>query len=353
MYNKAASNGLQTFGVARCQLRLGQIALKRREVPSAISHFGEARGIFQAFKFDPGTAEALEGLAFADWLRYKLPEARKHAEWSLKLREAQPDQLVISRSLMLLGDLDNTEFHVQEAEARYTRALEIRRGLATERPLAECLDSLSKLYAGRGELDRAELMLKESLKLKTDVDDEIGCAVTQFSLAKIACRRNQIPDGIQSMEKVLAAAREEGNKELSGSVLLFLGFVNRQLGKTELARNHLEEGTKIFLEELGHLKLLKLMAVAGLTILASIDVKENRLTKAEKWIHLAQDLADNTRSKPALQAVYAVRLELCSAQGNHREVEKMEKKIEQLKQETGNVLIEFSLRSFLRTFGWF
>lgn len=92
---------------------------------AGVPYLGEALGLYETLGDDLGQAHVHWALAMAEVVKPDLPAARVHLEESLRRNRAAGDTFGIGWDLHMLGLLDATEGHVDDADARFREGLDI------------------------------------------------------------------------------------------------------------------------------------------------------------------------------------------------------------------------------------
>lgn len=149
-------------GSLKEQMRLGQEAVKRGDLDTAILHFREA------LRIDPDNPGAHVGLGLALAYKGELDEAIRHFRAALK---RDPENAEVQNSLgvalMQKGQLDEAQAHLQKAIKINPR-------------FAKPHNSLGVLFARKGKLDEAVGQFQEALRIDpSNKDAEKNLALVQ------------------------------------------------------------------------------------------------------------------------------------------------------------------------------
>ena len=109
---------------------------------------------------------------------------------------------------------------------------------------SKLLDGAGRLARTRGDFARASTLHNASLRLATDLEDEIATIRALLSLALVAEARDEIERAIQLFEQAVGLARMNGQEELLATILTNYGLV-------KLVNADLRSGAELLEEALG------------------------------------------------------------------------------------------------------
>jgi len=139
-------------------------------------------------------------------------------QWSLKQAPAKETGQRLILGLRLAGAL--RAFWVMRGLFRegldfLERTLARGEGIFSASQRARALDQAGGLARFLGDKDRAEALLKESLRLRRELADARGIATTLLRLGMVATDRCDFPAARSLTEEALALFREQGTRHVS------------------------------------------------------------------------------------------------------------------------------------------
>jgi predicted ATPase/class 3 adenylate cyclase/DNA-binding CsgD family transcriptional regulator len=204
-------------------------------------------------------ARELDGPQQVEWferLAREYENMRAVLQWSLEPVSAQEIEQRLTLALRLAGALRAfwvMRGHISEGLDFLERALARGEGIVPTSQLARALDQAGGLTRFLGDLDRAEVLLKESLRLRRELADERAIAATLHRLGMVAMARCDFPAARSLTEEALALFREQGNQtRITWALSQLAEIVCEQgdyneayaLGEECLARNKVQGDTK-------------------------------------------------------------------------------------------------------------
>jgi tetratricopeptide (TPR) repeat protein len=131
------------------------------------------------------------------------------------------------------------------------------------------LGNLGLVLRDRGDLDGAEVMLREAIATRESLGDRQRVAVVRHNLALVLFDRGDLGAAHAELEAALATARELGDRLETANALSDLGFVEAGLGQTERAGT-LQHEAMVLAARIGA-KGIVAQAIDGFAALLAID----------------------------------------------------------------------------------
>jgi hypothetical protein len=156
----------------------------------AASHFGRGLSIGRELEDAPMISQALGGLARVE-LRRDVPEGRRLAAEALAVSAAADDEAGRSNALHLLGVGAQIAGDLEEARSWMTQRLALVRGSGNEFLVASEAGNLSMVERQLGNLDEAEALDREALKISVRIGDQFMRPFAMAGLAAIATDRGE------------------------------------------------------------------------------------------------------------------------------------------------------------------
>ncbi len=242
------------------------------------------------------TSLRLAGALWRFWqMRGHLQEGRQRAERVLALPGAEAHPEAYLRALEAAGGVAYWQGDLDATERLYRRRLELARGTADPRTIANALYDLSFVYTvpSKG-LDKAKALLDESLALFREVADREGEAKVLWALSSYYMATYRWDDAAAVLPPVIETFRAGGNRFGLGWALQSFALARIRQGRLDEAEPPLVEGMRIF-REAGDLSGI----VLYLHDLAELAAARGRIEPALRIYGGASELARKTGSKLA------------------------------------------------------
>ncbi|MBN8477498.1 MAG: tetratricopeptide repeat protein [Burkholderiales bacterium] len=160
---------------------------------------------------------------------------------ALKRTGAQARTSWRARGLFDLGQIDCFMGRYAEAEVVLRESLDIARELDDERRIAEVLQPLAMAAYGTGDLARASEYLEQARDLARAMGDKRELAAALNGLAQVSRLQGRVAEAEPLYVDVVAIARETGDREILAIGLLNLSMVEIARGLAAPARDMLIE----------------------------------------------------------------------------------------------------------------
>ncbi len=209
------------------------------------------------------TGRAAEALPY-------LEEAVALAEEAGDLRQRAKAAVGLGSALLAVGE-------GQRAEAALNRALAFYASLENPVAQAEVFLLLGVLYMERGQLEMAEVCYTRSLDLCREIHNRLGEGKTTLNLGNVHFVRGDFAAALRCYDEAIEllstfkARREEALARLNRASLYLT-----VLGRGDWARENAERGLTLARQQQN-----RVLEAHGLSVLASLDLQEGRLARAE------------------------------------------------------------------------
>jgi class 3 adenylate cyclase/tetratricopeptide (TPR) repeat protein len=235
--------------------RVMEILRRRGRLLSVLARFPEAISDLQKMvevartagdRRGEGQAEAELGAVLYSTLSAEhVPEAKRLAESASKIAEETGDQLVLARSLYLLGVVGQVEGDLTGADARLEASLRIARASGFRDVAAGDLTMLATHANWRGEFPRAVTLTREGGQVAAEVYDHFheGLALAVRCLAHIGL--GEYAEGMATIKDGLARARERNLPFNIGRLTNSLGWAHQELGAFTRSVEYDREGADL------------------------------------------------------------------------------------------------------------
>ena len=144
-----------------------------------------------------------------------------------------------------LGILANIQGNLEEAAARYGRALEACRGSGDEHGCALAYHNLGMVSADCERLDEAESYFTQSLAIAERAGDRHLQGLCLMSQAEVYLERQRFEDAQGNAERALAIFDQQGAGAEKSGAYRVIGMVYRETGRPELAEARLRSAVEM------------------------------------------------------------------------------------------------------------
>ena len=173
---------------------------------------------------------------------------------------------------------------IDRAESMYREALRMFRGIGAIDGLTTASSNLGDVFLARGNLASAEQALSDALPGYKEMGDKDGIALTLSDLGEVARRRGELDKALTTLEQAKAVAQEADDKTAVAYVLSGRGDVLTDRGDLVAARNSYEEALAIR-KQTGE----KQTAAETELALAQLAIEEGRSSDAETMIRKCKE----------------------------------------------------------------
>ena len=181
--------------------------------------------------------------------QHKTPEAEAEYQKALAMYQSVGDKLNATRALNNLAVIERGRGNLKGAEARYLGALETVQAYRDKWVEAIITNNLGDLaLAQEGGLDRAEAFYRKSQILREATGDQNGLTYTLMGLASVSQARGDLDRAEGLMRQFLEQARRTRLRPMEALALYNLGELNRTAIKFEAARSFYRQSLAIHQE---------------------------------------------------------------------------------------------------------
>ncbi|MBI1753999.1 MAG: protein kinase [Acidobacteria bacterium] len=174
--------------------------------------------------------------------QHKTAEAEAAYQESLALYQAVGDKLSATRVLNNLAVIEKERGNLKGAEARYNGALETVKSYGDRWGEAILTNNLGDLaLAQEGGLDRAESFFRKAHALREALGDQNGLVYSLMGLASVSQARGDLDRAEGLVRQFLDRARKADLRPMEALAIYNLGELNRAAGRYEAARGFYRE----------------------------------------------------------------------------------------------------------------
>lgn len=175
-------------------------------------------------------------LADVRFNRGEFADASRHAERALT--HAGDDPLTSATLLNLMGNIGLRMAALDDARARYERALEIREELGDLRGMASTLNNLAMLAGRSGQLGEAAHSFRRAIELQARIGDRRGQALSLNNLARLYCVEAKFDRAIDAFQQSLEFAQALGDAQTEAMIHANLGAIAAIRGEIGSSLDH-------------------------------------------------------------------------------------------------------------------
>jgi len=175
------------------------------------------------------------------------------------------------------GDLDR-------AESMWREAIKVFEEVGDEQGIAACANNIGDVLLAHGKLAEAEELLQQALKGYKQIEDFSGTALALVDLGEIALLKADLPAAQKNYEQALTIGTQIGDKSATAYGLSGLGDVFMERDQLVAARGQYEMALRLR-KDIGEDETVLQTRVA----LAQLAVEEGRLTDAEQEAKQSRD----------------------------------------------------------------
>ena len=175
------------------------------------------------------------------WVYKDVVKARAAARRAIEKGTAQGSRLLVARAYAVLcgiGGEDSTVQTCENAQKSYT-------AVGDRDNAARAMNDLAAFYYQRGDLDRAEAMFEDAIKVLRQVGDLEGITSVSGNLGDIALARGNLTDAARALSDAIPGYKEMGDKDGVALTLADLADVERRRGELKKALSGYHEARNV------------------------------------------------------------------------------------------------------------
>ncbi len=210
-------------------------------------HVREAKKLFDVALDTPGAstptrAHALQARSYLGWHRLEQAEAVAMATEAAELAREVADRRTEARALYVTGLITADDgHHDTDLEA----SIAIAREEGDRWCLAQALGGAGTIFFLRGENERSQLLLRESVAVCEAMGDTYIVNTSRFWLGRALLNAGAYAEGKEQLEIVVLHARDSGDTFSLPMALSILGTESALRGDEELGFSYLDEAAAI------------------------------------------------------------------------------------------------------------
>jgi len=175
------------------------------------------------------------------WINNNVVKARSAAQRAIEKGNAQSLQLFVARAYGILCQIGNGDSTAQDCDHARKSYAEVG-DLDNE---ARTTADFAILYYEQGDLDRAEAMYREAIKVFRQVGDVEGITTASGNLGDIALSRGNLTEAARALSDAIPGYKEIGDKDGVALTVADLAKIARLRGELKAALSGYEEARAI------------------------------------------------------------------------------------------------------------
>ncbi|MBZ0137804.1 MAG: tetratricopeptide repeat protein [Planctomycetes bacterium] len=191
---------------------------------------------------------ALGELALIHWYQDQPDTARRYLEQAAGLLDDGVGKGVEANTIGLLAMVLEQLGRLDEAEARYLRALELLKEAGDKHNEGVFLQNLAGLYIQRARNEEGERLLHRAIRLQRETGDDTNYGVALNNLTVLEIERGNYARAIAYANDALTVHAKVGNRRSLGLALSNRGMAYRKMGEFERAIADFNAGLAIHRE---------------------------------------------------------------------------------------------------------
>lgn len=220
---------------AEIYLRLGWLHQLRGRFDSAYESFSKSKVGYQQQQYGPGTAQALNRMAFIACLHGNYPDAMALSMQGLRLLdETDPDRAMHHN---MLGRIAFQQRHWEDAIRDYRRALALRRRQGDRLNIARNLRDLGTALHHGGHIESAIACLSEAIERFADLPNRQQEAVVRMNLGNLYLQEGRPSDALEQYRSATYLLRQTGDMFHLAAIHSNVGYAYSALATWEAAEH--------------------------------------------------------------------------------------------------------------------
>lgn len=182
---------------------------------------------------------------------YDFVTEQRAAEAAEKKGRRSGNWLIVSQARVYQGDALLQMGKAKEAIALFEEAKALAAKADYQWGVGQALANIAAVLQSQGDLENAERMNRESLKIAQQLGNAVGIASQLFILGNLAQERGELKEALELLEKALRWYEEIGDRVMQLRVLNSIGMALTSRGDLTEARERLERALALT-HALGH-----------------------------------------------------------------------------------------------------
>ena len=258
-----------------------------------------------------------ENMMHKSWYKYQFIQY----EMIKRLIDAGQPTTLKTKYLSYLADaLNNIGYiymnqgDIPKALEYYHKSLKIKEEIGDKDGIAISLNNIGVIYKNQGDIPKALEYFHKSLKIKEEIGDKKGIAMSLNNIGAIYRNQGDIPKALEYYHESLKIQEEIGDKKGMASSLNNIGVIYKNQGDIPLALQYYHKSLKVR-EELGW----KAGIAISLNNIGGVELEQGELTSALNYGMRGLEIAREIGSPRHTSLHSSLLSKVARKQGNYKE----------------------------------
>ena len=300
---------------------LGKLLFQQGQREPALAHIHQARDIYHRIQDSREEMKTMRILADDLIRRGAHVKAMEILNTLQHNAETRNENVAVTQILTLKGKIHTEQGDMAQAEACFTKALDIAQRHNLLLRIASAMHNLAGVLYTRGESSKGMHMYKQALQTYERLGLLSFIADTLANIGAICASHSRYKEALTHLNKQMAIGRELGKPATVASALEFLGLIHFNLGDRKKAWHSLDQARELY---------MRIQDPNGLAyVYGSIGrmCQENgELDRAETYFKKQLALFRQTGSKAGMATAYGYLGNICLRRGQLEEAMALYKK---------------------------
>ncbi|MGW2842060.1 BTAD domain-containing putative transcriptional regulator [Streptomyces sp. NPDC001493] len=234
------------LGEAATLHSLGSLAVTRQDFARAETHLLESAAIFEETGERLGVALATRGLGYLARVRGRHDEAIGHYEAALEVFRQDGGAVAVAYVLHNLAQLRLDSGDEAAARPLLSEALRLSREGRGRRVEAQVLHRLGQTCLDRGDHDGALEAFEQVLEIVRLIGDHTGEVYALHGVGSALLMAGEAEEAAETLHRALAQAESNGERLITGRVLMTLGELSLATRDVREGIGHLRRALSLF-----------------------------------------------------------------------------------------------------------
>ncbi|MFX1566970.1 MAG: tetratricopeptide repeat protein [Promethearchaeota archaeon] len=174
-----------------------------------------------------------------------MDDSLRCAQKLLQISEQIKDDIMIVKSLNLIGKIHYEKGSYPEALKLYNQALKSAEKIETPEWKAACYNNIANIYNAWGKYDDALKNFNEAIPLFEQIDDYFAKAITLRNISSIMKNMGNNVEALEKATEALQIFNQMGKLSDKADMLMIIGMIQLSLGNVDAAYKSYEESLRI------------------------------------------------------------------------------------------------------------
>jgi len=282
----------------------GDVYKALSDYSSGIEVLNQARKIYEQNGNSLGLSHVLNNLGNMHWVVGDLDQARHNYEAALEIQEEAGAQKYIASTLNNIGNIHTLTGNYEKSLEYFKRSLTIKKELEDQGEIARTLNNIGVTYYFMGMAGRASDSFESSLKINQQIGNQVETLVNMENLTDVMILAGRLTQALTYLKEGSGLAEKLGDELRQAIFSGLTGKLWRRMGYYPDA----EESLNQFLE-LASARENRQLQLTGYIDYCRLHRSLREFDNAEKYMRLAEDVAEKLGDKNALYHIQLMKLE--------------------------------------------